>query len=126
VSILENIADFATGDGEATPGQYQLVRTTASAYDANGKPVAGASTTSLVTACVQPTSGRGLRILLEAGVTEESREVWTEGPLLTRRPGQEPDVMMIDGEAWVCHHSKRWEYDGEVFYVSLVARRSQQ
>jgi hypothetical protein len=126
VSLLDVIADFATGGDESTPFKYTLTRTSAGTYDANGKLVAGTPTTSLITASVQPTNGRDLRVLLEAGITEESKVVYTEGPLLTRRPGQEPDVLTIRGEPWVCHQSQEWEFDDEIFYRSLVARKSLQ
>jgi hypothetical protein len=119
VSLLNVISHFATG-------VYDLTRTTASAYDANGKLVASNSVVTQVEAGVQPTNGRDLKVLLEAGITSESRAVWTAEPLLSRRPGQEPDVLTIEGDAWVCHQSQTWTKRGETIYRTLVARRSMQ
>jgi hypothetical protein len=124
VSLIDVIASFATGDNEPTPGKYKVTRQTAATVDSAGYAVDGTPSTLLVTACVQPTNGRDLRVLLEAGITEESKVLWTETPVQTRRPGQEPDVVTIDGEDWVVHQSRRWEAWDEVFYRSLIARRS--
>jgi hypothetical protein len=123
MSLIDVIYSFATGSAEPVPLKYAVARQ-AVGTTTLGRYTPGATTTSLITACIQPTNGRDLQVLLEAGITEESKKVFTDSPLLTRRPGAEPDVLTIDGESWVVHNVSRWEAFGETFWISLVARKS--
>ncbi len=113
--LTDVIAYFQTG-------QYTVTRQAAGTTTL-GRYTPGTTTTSTITAGIQPTNGRDLQILVEAGITSESRKVYTDAALLTRRPGSEPDVISIDGEDWVVHNSVRWEGFGETIYISLVARK---
>lgn len=125
MSFLDIIEHFSTGATEPTPYKYTVTRYAARTYGSDGKLVAiGAPTTELITAGIQPMNGRDLQVLVEIAQTSEGRKVYTEVPLQTRRPGQEPDEITIAGEPWVVYTCVVWEGFGEVVYESLVARKA--
>lgn len=123
MSLIDVIYSFATGSAEPTSGKYTVTRTPVATYVLGRLTSGGSPTTFLITAGIQPTNGRDLKLLEEAGITSESRKVYTDAALLTRTPGQEPDEITIDGEQWTAHNMTRWEGFGDVIYITLVARK---
>lgn len=115
MSILGNIASFATGT-------YTLVRTAVGSH-VRGRYASGASTLAqTITACIQPLSGRDLKVLAEGQRADETRVIYTETELRTRHPSDNPDRVVIDGEAWEVFRVERWEGFGTTHYRALVSR----
>lgn len=119
MSLLDVIGDFATGD--------YLVTRTAKGNHVAGRYVPGATSTFVVRqACVQPSTGRDLKVLVEAGVTTEARVIFSDVELHTRTPSTDPDQVTIDGEQWAVFHVKAWQTPDERFWRALIARQSLQ
>jgi hypothetical protein len=98
-----SLADVISDLGGAT---YQVIRTAAGAR-VNGRVVAGPATTFPIVAGIEPITGRELQDLPEGQRGDEVIQIFTATPLLTRRPGFEPDQIVyrppgyeVDGEPW--------------------------
>ena len=79
------------------------------------------STFSIV-ASVQPVSGRDMQDMPAERRGDEMRLVITETELRTIRPGNDPDVIDLDGENWRVMKVERWQSFGSVHYEAFVAR----
>lgn len=80
-----------------------------------------ASTFSII-ASVQPVAGRELQMLPEGEHGDEALLVITETELRTRRSGNDPDRISIDGELWRVVHVETWRSFGAVHYETFVRR----
>lgn len=110
--------------GSLSTGVYTVTRTAPGTYDANGKFVAGAtSTLAGVVATVQPVSGRQLRDVPEGQRGDELRVIYTETELWPRTPSQAGDRITLDGEAWVIVRAERWQGLGGVHWRAYAARQ---
>lgn len=125
MSFLDVIAEFAT-EGDEPGGEYLVERSGPTTYGNDGREIDGPTTTFTIVACVQPTTGRDLRVLVEAGITTESKVIYTESELRTRQNGGEPDVVTIRGERYAVYNAKTWDTPEETYYRCLVARQSMQ
>lgn len=103
-------------------GTYQVSRTAAGVYDANGRYTAGAVTSLDIIASVQPVGGRKLMDLPEGQRGDEIRVVYTRTELFSRAPGRDPDRVSIDGAAWTCVRVERWQSFGDSHCKAYVAR----
>jgi hypothetical protein len=108
-----------------TPGPYTVTRTAAGAYT-NGRYDAGSESTFTIIASIQPlglaASGRVLTELPEGQNGDEVRILYTITELLTRSPGQEPDVVTLDGEDYYVVQTARWQAFGNEHWEVLVSR----
>ena len=99
MGLLDVIDSFATDDGLGG-GQYSVARRTTGTYTNGRYSGPGATTTIVITASVQPISGRDLVVVPEGQRTDESRKIFTATQLVTRTPTTEPDVITIGGEPY--------------------------
>lgn len=122
MSLADNIDDFATST--TTP----VTRMTAETYDSQGRKVAGTPViVAPITVVEVPMTGRDLQVKIDCQITTEARALLTKTRLKDREPGFQPDVVTLDGEAWVVFNRQDWpDLDGGKFYKILVARRSLQ
>lgn len=108
------IADFATGTYTVTrgagPGSYAI----------DGSFVPAATSTVSVVAAVVPADGTDLQHLPEGMSTSDALAVFTVGELRAQAPGQQPDVISIDGYSWQVQHSERWTAGN--FFRSVVTK----
>lgn len=102
-------------------GTYTLTRRAAATYTA-GRPVAGSTTTTTITASVVPASGRDLLRLEEGRRSVETRLVFTTTELRVGVSGtSEADLVTIDGASWEVQQVETWP--GAVgFYRAIVQR----
>ena len=117
MSLLDSIADFATGT-------YTVTRSTLAGYSSDGYIQAPSTSTLSIVASIQPLSGRDLLILTDAERAEETRWLYTVTPLLTLAATNEPDVVSVDGVAWVVKTIERWDDPDGTFYRCKIARRT--
>ncbi len=103
-------------------GEYDVLRTAAGVYDANGRYTAGAATTLPIVASVQVVGGRTLRDMPEGQRGDEIRVVYTATELFSRATGHEPDRIVLDGEPWVCIRVARPQGFGNTHTRAYVAR----
>ena len=122
--MLSSVIDYFSTEGYDPNGAYIVTRTTENSY-VHGRALAGTVTTFPITGGVQPTNGRDLLILAEAGVTSESRKIFTNTQLQSRIPGREPDSLSIDGEVWTVFNCVRWQGFDETIFECLIARNEQ-
>ena len=80
-------------------GSYTVTRTAAGSY-ALGRYTSGGTSTFLITAGVQPVTGRVLRDLPEGRRAEETLVLYTTTQLIALDPADESDTIAIDGESW--------------------------
>lgn len=80
------LADLSDVVAEFAAPRTVTRASSASSYDANGRPVAGGTTTITVNASVQPTSGRDLQLLPEGERTKESLTFFATSELRTSDP----------------------------------------
>lgn len=90
MSLVAAIASFKTGD-------YEVIRYGAPTFE-YGIAVPPSSTIVEIEACVQPVSGRLLKLLPEGQKPEETKVIWTTTELFTRGSVHEPDKIIIRGE----------------------------
>jgi hypothetical protein len=114
VSVTDSILSFLTGT-------YAVTRAATGSYS-GGRYSAGSTTTFNIDAVIQPATGRVLDSLPEAQRGGEVRSIWTLTELRTRTPSSAPDVVTIDGEAWVVTTVKRWESFDPTYYFALALR----
>lgn len=118
MSLLRVINTFATGT-------YTVTRTAAGTVT-QGRYTPGAATTFAVRACIQPPKGRQLAPRPEGQKGEEVRTMFSPVQLLTRAPGQEPDVVTVAGEPWVVVEVQAWQSRaGHAHWRCQIARRIQ-
>lgn len=118
MSLLGVITTFATGT-------YTVTRTAAGAF-AQGRYTPGAASTFAVVACVQPPTGRKLEPVAEGQRGEETRTMFSPVALVTRAPGQEPDVVTVDGEPWTVIEVQHWRSRrGHQHWRCQIARKVQ-
>jgi hypothetical protein len=115
MALIDAIASLST------PGPYTVTRTAAGSYT-NGRYTEGAESTFTIIASIQPVTGRDLADLPEGQNGDEVRQVFTITELLTRVPGQEPDIITLDGEDFYVYRVKRWQGLGEVYWQAWVSR----
>ncbi len=127
ISVIESFAERQTGLGLLT---VTRATTAVPAYDADGYPVTPTPVTPFTSTPTQvsPVGGRELQILIDQGITSESRMLLTATQLYTRDATREPDQLTgtdLDGDGvpWTVHNVMRYTCpDGDVFYRVLVAR----
>lgn len=80
------------------------------------------ATSALTTgdASLQPASGETLKLAPEGAHTEDLRDLWTTTALRSRPV---PDVVTIDGEAWVVFSVRPWAGMGGTHYIVGLSRR---
>lgn len=123
---LSDVVDYFSTESFDPNGAYLVTRVPARAYDTNGRLLPASGTITFpITGGIQPTTGRDLDILAEAGVTSESRKIFTNTQLQSRVPGREPDKLTIDGEFWTVYNCVRWQGFDETIYECLIARDEQ-
>jgi hypothetical protein len=115
MALIDAIASLST------PGPYTITRTAAGSYT-NGRYTAGAESTFTIIASIQPVTGRDLADLPEGQNGDEVRVVFTITELLTRAPGQEPDVITIFGEDFYVYRVKKWQGFGDNHWQAWVSR----
>lgn len=122
MGLNDAIATLATGE-------YTVTRRPAGVYVAGRYTPAGAPTTFTVLAGIEPVTGRELKDLPEGQSGDEVIKITTATPLLTRRPGFEPDTIAYRppgyesaGEPWTVTSVKVWEAFGEVHYEAMACR----
>jgi hypothetical protein len=108
------IADFATGTYTVTRGAGP------GSYAEDGKFAPASTSTVNVLAAVVPADGTDVQHLPEGMRTRSALAVFTVGELNAQAPGQQPDVIEIDGFAWQVQHSERWTAGN--FFRSVVVR----
>lgn len=110
MSLVEVIDDFATGTYTTSRPGAQTVT--------NGIVSHASSTvTTGVTMCIQPLSGRELKVLPEAYHKEEVRLVFTTFALKVL------DTITIDGETWTVFKVEAWQdFDSETHTRAYAAR----
>lgn len=116
MSILNPIATFKTGT-------HTVTRTVAGTYDANGRLVAGSTSTFPIEASITPVDGRELQNLPEAQHGEEVRRLLTATELKARSPGYAGDTVDIGGEAWEVVRAEPWSFRGTLFYQAFISRK---
>lgn len=127
MSLLDVITSLQTdNDG---PGTYVVTRRAAGAV-VNGRYARGAVTSTFsITAVVQSATGmqrivpgKDMHAHADGQTVDDTYELHTETPLLTRSASNEPDFVTIEGADWVVMRVERWEMTGDVFYRAIVAR----
>ena len=124
--MLSDVVNWFSTETFDPNGSYVVTRVPTKVYDSNGRQTAASGVTTFsITGGIQPTNGRDLAILVESGVTSESRKIFTNTQLQTRVPGREPDKLTIDGEFWTVFNCVRWQGFDETIYECLLARDEQ-
>lgn len=113
--LSSTVLGFATGTYSVTRAAYR-----ANPYGTDGKLIAPSTTTVSARACVQPATGRDLQRLPEGLRARDVVALWSVDELLTARPGQEPDIVTIDGASWQVEHVERWDQLGSYWRAVLV------
>lgn len=119
---LESVLDrFSTQDADGSPSGYVVTRSTGPSIDANGNVVDGTFSTFNLIACVQPFSGRSLRILPEGTRSDDARVIDAAVPLLVTPI---PDHIVILGEDYaVFKCDGPTTINGFSLYTSYAARQ---
>lgn len=109
-------------------GMYTVTRT-AEGVRVNGRYIPGAVTTLTIGAGIEQMTGRALQDLPEGQRGDEAIKIFTAAPLLTRRPGFEPDKITYrppgyeaDGEPWTVTQVAVCEGFGETHYEATACR----
>jgi len=113
IDLSDVIASLATGT-------YTVTRQSVSAYGSDGRLDAPSTTTFSITACVQPVTGRELQRLPEGLQNQEVLAVWSPVELKTQGPGQDPDLVSIDGDSYEVHKLERWNTLGAYWRALLT------
>ncbi len=116
MSVIDSILSLST------PGPYTVTRTVAGTYTKGRYNDTLDTSTFTIIASIQPVTGRDLSDLPEGSNGDEVRVVWTTTELITRMPGQEPDVITLDGEPYYAYKSKRWQGLGTTHWQAWVSR----
>lgn len=122
MALVDVIASFRTPGG--TSGAYVVTRTASGAHVA-GAYVPGSTSTVNIVASVRPANGRQrhqAEVAMGSGeYGVDTRVVYTTTELRTRQPGNDPDTIAINGEAFKIVAVTKYEAFG-VHYKALVAR----
>lgn len=110
--------------GTFKTGTYTVTRTVAGTYDANGRLVAGSSSTFPIDASITPVDGRTLQNLPEAQHGEEVQALLTTTALIARQPGNAGDRVEISSESWEVIRSQSWSARGKTFTQAYIARKA--
>lgn len=104
-------------------GTYTVTRTTSGALTV-GVYEAGVESTFDIAASVQPVTGRKLQVLPEGRSAEESRILYTTTELRTQQNSNDPDIVTIDDEPYLCISWERWQFGlWSTHYEVVVARQ---
>jgi hypothetical protein len=123
---LSDVIDYFSTETFDPNGSYTVTRVPVRVVDSHGRLTAPSGTTTFgITGGIQPTNGRDLDILVESGVTSESRKLYSNTQLQTRVPGREPDKVTIDNESWTVYTCTRWQGFDETIFICLIARDEQ-
>lgn len=102
-------------------GTYTVTRYGVASYGSDGRLDAPSSAPLSVPAVVIPLSGRELQRLPEGLRTSELLQVFSSVALKTQGPGQAPDSIAIDGDAYQVQHVEPWSTLGN-YYRAIVAK----
>lgn len=102
---------------ESFSADYSVARSALATYDVHGDPVAGASSSFSIRACVQPVSGRDLQRVPEGWRTQELITLFTPTELRTKTGMNEPDVVTVNGVAYQVQQVERWAELGNYWRV---------
>lgn len=119
MSINENIADFATTDGNGD-GTYTVTRN-ATGSTTKGRYTPGTPSTFPIVAVVEPVGGQ-LQVVPEGRRATDVRKIFTATRLLIE---PDPDAITIGGETFIVYDVQGpWELDGDSHYECLAARQA--
>lgn len=104
MSLVDAISSFSTGT-------YTVTRRAAGTY-VDGVLVLGSSSTFTIDACVQPATGRQIRVLPEGQRSDETIAIWTTTALRTRDAAGAADEISYKGVTFVVANVKQWEAFG--------------
>ena len=93
---------------------YVVTRRSPSTYT-NGRLNAPTDTLLTILASVQPAEGRDLQRLPEGNRTQEVRAIYTSTELFTQGPGQDPDILAIEGYAYEVQRVEQFGMVGKYF-----------
>jgi hypothetical protein len=116
MSLLASIDDFQTGT-------YTVTRTPAGSY-VNGRYTPGTPATFTITAVVEPSSGREIKVLPEGQFAEDVKVLYTATELFTMSPTSVPDTIAIGGDNYsVAKIDGPWIMPDSTHYRVYVARQ---
>lgn len=108
------IASFATGT-------YTVTRRVRANFVA-GRPVAGATSSFTVTACVQSANGRDLMRLPELRRSMDTCVIYTATELKVgaQNSANESDLIAIDGISWEIQHVEAWPQTRNLYWRCIA------
>lgn len=114
LDVSDIVADFITETATVT-------RAAATTYDANGRAVAGSSSTFAAGVCVQPVTGKDLLRLEEGFRTRDARAVFSTVELRSAAAGGAPaDLVQLADGTFEVQHVEPW--DSGAFWRCIVLR----
>jgi hypothetical protein len=87
---------------------YTITRAGAGTYT-DGRFVPAATSTITIEGSVQPAGARQLELLPEGQRAGDLYTLYTTTELFTRGPGSTPDIVTLEGTAWVVIRVDRWD-----------------
>lgn len=99
-------------------GTYTVTRRGSTTVGSDGRADAASSSTLVVTASVQPMSGRELQRLPEGLRVAERRNFFTPTALQVTAA---PDIVRIDGEDWEVESVQAWGTLG-TYFLAVIAK----
>jgi len=106
-NLADTVARFATGI-------YQVTRRPKGQY-VQGRLVTVTPSTLLVSACVQPASGRQLQRLPDGMRLSETISIWSEVELFVKTATSDPDLIEYRGNKYEVQISHPWDEHGNFF-----------